>query len=287
MRIDAHQHFWDLDRFSYPWMPSEPSPLRQNYLPPDLKPILAGNRFEGSVVVQATTSLEEARWLLDLAEQYDFIRAVVGWADLTAPDLPRLLDGLQTYPKFRGVRHPVHDEDDDRWLLRKDVLRGLRELERRDLTFDLLLRPRHLALIPALVEHVPKLRMAIDHLAKPPIAGGCMDGWAEDLERIADLPQVYVKMSGLITEADHKNWKAHHLKPFVQHAYRVFGPDRLMFGSDWPVCLQAGAWKEVLAVFTQTLGPLPVETRLRLLGGTAAEFYGIRAIAGSPDEADA
>jgi len=276
MRIDAHQHFWDLDRFSYPWMPREPSPLRRNYLPPELRPILANNRFEGSVVVQATTSAKEARWLLDLADEYDFIRAVVGWVDLTAPDLPQHLDGLQAHPKFRGVRHPVHDEEDDRWLLRKDVIHGLRELERRDLCFDLLLRPRHLAIIPRLVERLPKLRMAIDHLAKPPIAEGRMDGWAEDLERIADLAQVYVKISGLITEADHQNWKAPHLKPFVQHAYRVFGPDRLMFGSDWPVCLQAGGWKEVLAAFTQTLGPLPTDTRLRMLGGTAIEFYGIK-----------
>ena len=275
MRIDAHQHFWELGRFPYSWMPENPSPLRRNYLPVDLAPILEANRFDGSIVVQAASVPGEADWLLELAGQNRFIRGVVAWVDLTSPDLPRALDKLQKHPKFKGVRHLVHDEPDDRWLLRAGVTGGLRELERRDIPYDLLLRPQHLAVVPELAERMPKLRMVIDHIAKPLIADRRLEGWAQDMERIAKIPQICVKLSGMITEADHTNWEADHLRPFVHHVFGLFGPDRLMFGSDWPVCLLAGTWKQVLAAFTQSLGPLPVDVRERMLGGTAAAFYGI------------
>ena len=275
MRIDAHQHFWEVGRYPYSWMPEAPSPLRRNYLPGDLAPILETNRFDGSIAVQAATVSGEVDWLLELADRSAFIRGVVGWVDLTGAALPRLLDELQKHPKFKGVRHLVHDEPDDRWLLRPAVIDGLKELERRDLPYDLLLRPRHLPVVPELVEKLPKLRLAIDHIAKPPIAAGRMASWAEDMERIARIPRICVKLSGMITEADHKSWTADDLRPFVRHVFELFGPDRLMFGSDWPVCLLAGTWKQVLAAFTQALGPLTMDVRERMLGGTAAEFYRI------------
>ena len=275
MRIDAHQHFWELDRFPYPWMPGEPSRLRRDFLPEDLAGVLAAHRFDGSVVVQATTVPEEARWLLELAVQHDFIRGVVGWVDLTSANLGAHLDELQKHPKFRGVRHPAHDEPDDRWLLRDDVVRGLQELERRDLPYDLLIRPPHLRLVEELADRVPRLRMAIDHLAKPPIAQRRIDGWAEDMERLARIPNIHVKLSGMITEADPQGWNARDLAPFVQHVHRLFGPGRLMFGSDWPVCLQAGTWKQVLAACTQALGPIPMDLRSKIFGETAAQFYGL------------
>jgi len=170
MRIDAHQHFWDLSRFEYSWMPPKPSVLRQTFLPDRLAPILTRNRFEGSVLVQANTLLAETKWLLDLANANEFIRAVVGWVDLTDPLLGSVLDGLQKNPKLKGVRHPIHDEADDHWLMRADVLGGLRELARRDLPYDLLVRPRHLPLVPRVAERVPDLRMVIDHIGKPLIA---------------------------------------------------------------------------------------------------------------------
>jgi L-fuconolactonase len=273
MRIDAHQHFWDLDLLSYPWMPPAPTPLRRNFLPEDLRPKLERNRFDGSVVVQATTQPEEARWLLDLADANQFILGVVAWADLTSPNLPATLDQLQKRPKFKGIRHPVHDETDDRWLLRPDVIAGLRELECRGIPYDLLLRPQHLPIIPKLVEKVPDLPMVIDHLAKPLIAKGVLDGWASDMERISQIPHIHVKLSGMITEAEWTNWTSDNLRPYIQHVLRLFGPDRLMFGSDWPVCLLAGSWKEVLAVFTQAIGPQSIDVRSRLLGETAQKFY--------------
>ena len=274
MRVDAHQHFWDLDRFDYPWMPPEPSVLRQNFLPDRLARILTRNRFTGSVAVQANTLPAETRWLLDLADANEFILAVVGWVDLTDPQLGAALDELQKRPKFKGVRHPVHDEADDNWLLRADVVAGLAELARRDLPYDLLVRPRHLPLIPRIAERAPDLRMAIDHIAKPPIAAQAMEPWARDIEAASRLPQVYCKLSGMITEAP-RGWTAEHLRPYVAHVLRIFGPDRLMFGSDYPVCLLNGSWKEALAGFTQSIGAQPIEIREKLLGDTACRFYGI------------
>ena len=275
MRIDAHQHFWELGRFDYPWMPPDPSPLRQDFLPERLGKILARNRFDGSIAVQATTTLDETRWLLKLASAHEWIRGVVGWVDLTDPRLGAVLDELQRDPRFKGVRHPVQDEADDQWLLRDDVLRGLGELARRDLPYDLLLRPKHLPLVPRIAAQVPELRMVIDHIAKPPIASGRMDGWAEDIAAAARLPRVYCKLSGMITEAGRVSWKPQDLHPYVAHVWRCFGPDRLMFGSDYPVCLSAGTWKQVLSAFTQSIGAQPLETREKVLGSTACEFYGI------------
>jgi L-fuconolactonase len=273
MRIDAHQHFWDLDRFVYPWMPPEPSRLRFSFLPQHLRPILKRNKFDGSVLVQAHTSMEETNWLLELASENDFILGVVAWVDLTDARIGGALDRLQRHPKFKGVRHPVHDEPDANWLLREDVVRGLRELARRGVPYDLLLRPPHLPLVPKIADRVPELRMVIDHLAKPPIASGSLDGWAADLARAAQLPQVYCKLSGMITEAA-APWTSGQLMPYVKHAFEVFGPARLMFGSDWPVCLLAcDTWKVALAAFTQAHGALPREVRDLVIGETAKRFY--------------
>ena len=256
-------------------MPAGDSPLRRNYLPRDLEPILDANRFDGSVVVQANVVIEESHWLLELAAQHEFIRGVVGWVDLTDPRVGATLDEFERHAKFKGVRHLVHDEPDVNWLIREDVLRGLGELARRGIPYDLLLRPPHLPLVPRVAERVPELHMVIDHIAKPLVAAQRMDGWAEDMEAAAKIPQVYCKLSGMITEDDPQGWKAEHLRPYVQHVFSLFGPDRLMFGSDWPVCTLAGTWKEVLAAFTQAVGPQPVEVREKLLGGTAATFYGL------------
>ena len=280
MRIDAHQHFWDPALLPYPWMPPDPSPLRRPLLPELLAPVLAINRFDGSILVQAATVPEEADWLLSLADQHDFILGVVAWADLTDPRLGHILDRLQRHPKFKGIRHPVHDEADDNWLLRPEVLQGLDELARRNLPYDLLLYPKHLPLIPQLADRVPNLQLVLDHLGKPPIASrhsdpARSDAWAADLERAAAIPQLSAKISGLITEADHATWTAEDLKPYVQHALACFTPDRLMFGSDWPVCLLAGNWKRTLAAFTQAHGPLNVDVRAKLVGETAMRVYSI------------
>jgi len=273
MRIDAHQHFWDMGRLVYPWMPPESSPLRRNFLPADLALLLQIHNIDGTVAVQAHHSLEEARWLLSLAAEHDFIKGVVAWADLTSPQLGATLDELQRDRHFKGVRHLVHDESDPRWLLRTDVLGGLAELERRDIPYDLLLRPVHLPLIPVLAEKLPRLRMVIDHIAKPSIATKEFDNWAQMLQAVFPISNVYCKLSGMITEAAWHNWSPSDLRPYVSFVFQGFGPSRLMYGSDWPVCLLSGTYKQVFAALTQALGPQPLQIREQILGETATRFY--------------
>jgi L-fuconolactonase len=276
VRIDSHQHYWDVNRFTYPWMPPGDSVLRRNYLPEDLEPRLKESNFDGTVVVQANTILDETWWLLDLASRTESIRGVVAWVDLTNANVGATLDECSRHEKFCGVRHIVHDEPDLRWLLRDDVLNGLRELARRNIPYDLLLRPPHLPLIPELADKVPGLRMVIDHIAKPLIASKEMEPWARDMEIVSQIPGMHCKISGMITEADHARWTADGLRPYVQHVLSLFPVDRLMFGSDWPVCRLAGSWKRVLAAFTQACGPIPQPLREKLLGETATAFYSLK-----------
>jgi L-fuconolactonase len=276
MRIDAHVHFLEPAEFAYPWMPPEPSVLRRAWLPGDLAPVLTRNKFDGCVAVQATTDDREAEWLLRLADYNPFVLGVIVWVDLTGSHLGQRLDELQRHPKFAGIRHPVHDEKDERWLLRLNVLEGLRELERRRLPFDLLIRPQHLPLIPELADRLPRLTLVVDHIAKPPIATGEREPWAREIEIVSSIPAVHVKLSGLITEAHWKTWLPVHLRPYVQHVWNLFGPQRCLFGSDWPVCLQAGIWKEVLAGFTQALGAVDKQTRAGVIGENAIRIYGLK-----------
>ncbi len=275
MRIDSHQHFWDLKKLSYPWMPPPPNVLARNYLPADLKPILDANRFDGCVVVQAAQVDAEAEWLLALADDYPFIKGVVAWVDLKDPKVGARLDVLQKHKRFKGVRNILHDEPDVNWALQPDVIRGLKELEQRGIPYDVLVKPPHLHIVEPLAEKLPKLKMVIDHIAKPYIKDKKMEPWAQQMESIAKKTPAYVKLSGMITEADPQRWKAPDLAPYVHHVYQAFGPERCMFGSDWPVCQLAGSWKQVLAALTQSLGPLKQDVREQVLGGTAVKFYGL------------
>lgn len=271
--VDAHQHFWDPERFEYTWMTPELASLRRNYLPEDLKPILAAAGVDRTVLVQAHQSLAEAHWLLELAATSEFIAGVVVWAGLASPSLCEDLDALQRHAKFKGVRHPIHDEPDDTWMLRPDVLAGFRELERRGIPYDLLLRSRHLKFVLRLQEYCPGLNLVLDHIAKPPVAEGRMDNWARDIERVASLPNVLCKLSGMITEAAWRNWTPMDLKPYVKHVVQCFGYNRLMFGSDWPVCTVAGSYQHVVDALRQILGPLSAQDAAKVWGGTARRFY--------------
>ena len=273
MRIDSHQHFWDLAAVDYFWMPKDHSVLSRNYLPADLWPIYERNLFDGSIVVQAAHNDAEADWLLGLAAAEERILGVVAWADLQSKGLGRRLDYLQKQRKFVGVRHIVHDEPDVQWLLRPAVMEGLRELARRGIPYDLLLKPPHIPVAIEAMNRVPDLRCVIDHIAKPDIALGQVEPWLEGMRTLAQIPTMHVKLSGMITEAAVPGWKSADLAPYVQHMLELFGPQRSMFGSDWPVCLLAGSWKEVLAAFTQAVGPMPQAERNELLGDTATRFY--------------
>lgn len=271
--VDCHQHFWDLGRFQYDWMTPQVEVLRRNFLPDDLIPILNRVGIDRTIVIQAHQSREEAQWLLALSAGHDFIAGVVTWADLTCPNLAKSLDELQTHPKFVGIRHPIEDESDDAWMIREEVLRGFGELERRSIPYELLVWPRHLKYIATLRERCPYLKLVVDHVANPPIARGVMDTWADDLAIVASLPNIYCKLSGMVTQVD---WTTESLRPYVSHAVKIFGYDRLMFGSDWPVCTLGGSYEEVVGALRDVLAGASPEEASRVWGRTAVEFYGLR-----------
>lgn len=271
--VDAHQHFWEPGRFDYPWMTAKIQPLVRAFLPEHLGPLLSQSGIDSTVIVQAIPSLAEARWLLQLATDNAWIVGVVTWADLTSTNLARDLDELQAHPKFKGIRHQMEAEQDDAWMIREDVLRGLSELERRDIPYDLLVAPRHLQYVPLVREHCPRLRLVVNHIAKPRIAERAFEPWAREIEVVSKLPHVWCKLSGMITEAKLDAWSADDLKPYVQHVVKTFGHDRVMFGSDWPVCVLAGTYQQVVDALRQNLGPLPETVACKLWGATASSVY--------------
>lgn len=271
--VDAHQHFWDIDRFDYWWLTPERKVLRRNYLPDDLNPLLDETGVNDTVAVQAHESFQETEWLLELASSNEFIAGVVGWVDLKSRDVASALDVLQKHPKFKGIRHPVEAELDDAWILREELRPGFTELERRDIPFDLIIWPRHLKYLAAMKGKYPGLRLVIDHIASPPIAEGKMDGWNRDMETVARLPDVWCKLSGMVTRADHRKWKPENLKPYVDHVIACFGYDRLMFGTDWPISTLAGSYSKVVKALRSVLGPLREDDEAKVWGENARKFY--------------
>ena len=271
--VDSHHHFWDISRLDYPWMPPGPSVVRRNYLPDDLKPLIDEAGIQKTVLVQAQQSLEEANFLLDIAESSDFVAGVVAWADVQSPNVGDDLDALMKRDKLVGIRHQVEDDPDDDWLIQDSTIRGLREIASRGLAYDMLVRPRHMKHVPTVAERVPNLRIVIDHIAKPLIAQGIIGLWDGLMKDIADIPGVHCKVSGMVTEADHSNWKVADLIPYVSHVGEVFGMERLMFGSDWPVCLFAASYKQVVDAAIEAIGPMTTEEHAGFMGGNAARFY--------------
>lgn len=211
--------------------------------------------------------------MLELATTNGFLAGVVGWVDLTSRELGKHLDQLQRHPKFKGVRHPIEAEPDDAWMLRSDVLVGFSELERRNIPFDLVIYPRHLKYLPRLREKCPRLKLVIDHIALPPIAEKRMDEWDREIEVVAGLPDVWCKLSGMITRADPKSWTADDLKPYVDHVVEQFGYHRLMFGTDWPICTLAGSYQQAVDALREALGPLSPEDAAQVWGESAKECY--------------
>jgi L-fuconolactonase len=273
MIIDSHQHFWQVGRFDYPWMDSSVKVLFQDYLPAQLKPILDQNAVGKTVLVQASNSVEESRWLLRLAEENTFIAGVVGWVDLKNPEVDLQLDELSADPKFKGVRHLVESEPDDDWLVQPEVLRGLQRLSNYGLTYDLLVHTRHLKYVPRVADACPDLRLVVDHLAKPPIKSGVLTDWVNALKPVAAKANTNCKLSGLVTEASWDSWRTSDLLPFVECALDMFGPERLMFGSDHPVCLLAATYARVLDSFREILRDLSDDDRERIFASNATSFY--------------
>jgi len=269
--IDSHQHFWQVGRFDYPWMSKDLGVLCRNYLPSDLVPILKRNGVNKTVLVQASNSIAESRWLLELAGANSFIAGVVGWIDLTSPDAQ--LEQLTTHPKFKGVRHLVESEPRDDWLIQPAVLSNLKRLSSYGLSYDLLVHTRHLKYVPQIAEHCPSLPLVIDHLAKPPIARNEIKEWSQALESVVKFPNIYCKLSGLVTEANWTTWQTDDLRPFVDRALELFGVERMMFGSDYPVCLLAASYDRVLDAFQEILKDLSEDDREKIFSRNAAKFY--------------
>ncbi len=273
--IDAHQHFWQLSLpFDTAWL-REPqhAPICRDYLPADLKPHLDRCGIEKSIFVQTQHDLNENRWALSLAEHYDFIAGVVGWVDLKSADCESQVLEFKSHPRFVGVRHITQGESDPDFIIRPDVLRGLKVLEKYEIPFDLLFYVKHLRHAKTVARHVPGLPLVIDHLAKPRIKDGEIDEWLPHLKAAAACPNVYCKLSGMITEANWTQWKPTDLQPYVDHALELFGPERCMYGSDWPVCELAGSYEQAYGAIKECLSGLSADEQAKIFGDTAAQFY--------------
>ena len=273
MHIDAHQHFWIYRAEEYDWIDESMVPLRRDFLPGDLARERHEDGFHGSIAVQARQSLEETRWLLELADGDPCIMGVVGWVDLRSPDVYSQLEAFSCNSKLVGIRHIVQSEPDDRFLLRVDFLRGISLLERFDLTYDILIYPKHLGVAAEFVRQFPRQRFVLDHLAKPYIKTGEIESWAAGIRRLAEFPNVFCKLSGLVTEADWKSWKPEQITPYFRVAFEAFGPERLMIGSDWPVCLVAGTYGRVMDLVKTHLSQYSSEVQEGVLGGNAQRFW--------------
>jgi L-fuconolactonase len=276
MRIDAHQHFWIYNSDEYDWIDESMAALRCNFLPQDLKLELDRCGIQGCVAVQARQSIDETRWLLELAGQNPFILGVVGWVDLLSIDVRSQLKTFAANPKLVGIRHIVQSEADDRFLLRPDFLRGIATLQEFDLAYDILIYPKHLQVATEFVERFPRQRFVLDHMAKPPIRSGGMQPWADGMRKLGEFPNVYCKFSGLVTEANWQHWRAEDITPYLDVAFEAFGADRLMIGSDWPVCLVAASYSQTLNLVEHYLARHDSSTTAGVLGGNAQKFWRLR-----------
>lgn len=276
--IDSHHHLWQLSQpFNYRWLDAPLlAPIKRDFMPLDLAPLLKAAGVENSVVVQTQHDLAENYWAMAHAQQNEFIAGVVGWVDLASPDCEGQLLQFKDQPKFVGVRHVTQDEPDDDFIIREDVLRGLAVLEKHSVPFDLLFYARHLRHAPTVAARLPNLKLVLDHCAKPRIRDGEIDQWERELAAAAKFPNLYCKISGLITEADWSIWRIADLKPYVEHAIECFGPSRCMFGSDWPVCLLAGSYERWKESADDLISQYSAAERGMMKGQTAIEFYGLR-----------
>lgn len=276
-RIDAHQHFWDMSLADYPWLTPELGPIYRNFEPAELEPQIRAAGIHQTVLVQAANSYADTDHMLALADEFDWIGAVIGWVPLLEPgEAATKLAEYRRHPKFRGVRHLIHDEPDPDWVIQKRVLEGLSVLSDHELIFEVVaVFPNHLKHVPFLAERLPNLTLVIDHLAKPPIRERQIEEWGKQIAAAANYPNVYAKVSGLNTAADPAAWSAVDLQPYVDFAIREFGADRLMFGSDWPVCLLAGDYGRVWGETFKALSGYPQPVRDAILGGTAKRVYSL------------
>jgi L-fuconolactonase len=272
MRIDSHQHFWQYDAVEFDWISEEMSAIRRDFLPGDLAAEFERNGLDGSVAVQARQSADETHWLLGLANENPMIKAVVGWIDLCADDLEAQLSEYKGQAKLKGFRHVIQGEPDG-YMLQPNFIRGVTLLADYGYSFDILILSRQLAEACELVKKLPVMKLVVDHIAKPDIAGMQWEGWHESMTELALHEHVYCKLSGMVTEADWHNWKQADFQQYMQHVLTKFGSDRTMFGSDWPVCKVAGSYQDVLSLVEIHLQGFSEKDAENVLGNTASTFY--------------
>ncbi len=273
MKIDSHHHFWSYDPLEYDWIDDTMQPLRRDFLPEHLRTEIASAGVDGVVSVQARQNLNETEWLLDFAANEDFIKGVVGWVELSSPNVSAELEHFAANPKLKSIRHVVQGELDDQFILRPDFNRGIRELKKFDLAYDILIFERHLPQTIRFVDTHPNQRFILDHIAKPRIKDNVLEPWNTHFRELAKRPNVYCKASGMVTEADYGEWTEVQLKPYFDAALEAFGPERLMFGSDWPVCLLACEYARWHKLVSSWIKKLSSAEQSRILGGTAIEAY--------------
>jgi L-fuconolactonase len=274
-RIDAHQHFWRYNPAEHAWMTDEMAGLRRDFMPPDLEPLLHAVGFDGCVTIQVRQNLEETRWLLELADRHDFIRGVVGWVDLRSPDLDSELRPFAGRKKLVGIRHIVQDEADDEFVLREDFRRGIARLAEFGLRYDVLIYPRQLPAAIKLVREFPDQGFVLDHIAKPAIAEGKLAPWEAGVRELARSANLYCKLSGMVTEARWKEWSAGDFRPYLDVVFEAFGPERLMIGSDWPVCTLSASYESAMRVVMEYIEQFPAAVQDGILGENCARFYGL------------
>ncbi|WP_339286670.1 amidohydrolase family protein [Paenibacillus sp. FSL R5-0486] len=275
MKLDAHQHFWEYNAAEYGWIGEEMKAIRQSFLPEDLEPLLVQSGLDGCIAVQARQSLTETEWLLQLADQHECIKGVVGWVDLCSDEVRNQLELFASNPYLKGVRHVIQDEPDLKYVLREDFQRGISLLKEYDLAYDLLVSKEQLPYAVELVKAFPEQRFVLDHLAKPDIKSGILSPWKEALESLAAQPNAYCKLSGMVTEADWANWTPKDFTAYLNIAIEAFGAERLMFGSDWPVSNVSAPYSEVFGLIISHINGLPILDQQMILGGTCAAFYQI------------
>lgn len=273
MNIDTHQHFWRYRRDEYPWIGQGMDALRRDYLPDEFERLMRPAGFEGSLAVQARQVPEETDWLLELANAHPFIKGVVGWVDLCSAHVAQQLERYARHPVLRGVRHVLHDETDDFFMMRKDFLTGISVLSGFGLVYELLVFPRHLSVASRLVGMLPGQVFVLDHIGKPPIREACLEPWATGIRKLASCPNVFCKVSGMVTEADWKSWKQEELAPYLDVIFDAFGTYRLMAGSDWPVCTLAAPYDRVMRLVKDYMQGYREEEREMVLGGNACRVY--------------
>jgi L-fuconolactonase len=274
-RIDAHQHFWKFDPIRDTWITDEMSLLRKDFLPKDLDPLLTKNGFDGCITIQSDQSENENIFQLANGEEYDFIKGIVGWVDLHAVNIADRLAYYKQFKKLKGFRHILQGEVQRDLMLQPEFLRGINTLKKFNYTYDILVYPDQLRFIKQFVAQFPQQKFVIDHLAKPYIKEKKIDGWKRDIELVAEHENVFCKISGYTTEADLKNWKQEDFIPYFDTLVNAFDVDRLMFGSDWPVCLLGGNYGEVLNVVSEYFSSLTQNDQDKIFGTNAIEFYNL------------